>query len=114
MDQSGTEVSTAQVSHLHLPNGHEMKVSVNPLQCVHVVCRLFIPTNTDGQCSVFVLLDGELKKLSATLSLKRVLRRSDTPNHAGYHSIGHCSLLTPLRLDQELHHSAVALLTCQC
>ena len=42
-----------------------------------------------------MLLDGELKKLSATLSLKRVLRRCDDPNHAGYHSIGHCSLLTP-------------------
>ena len=48
-----------------------------------------------------------LEKLSATLSLKRVPRRCDTPNHAGYHSIGHCSLRTPLRMDQKLHHSAV-------
>ena len=53
-------VNFASIAHLHLSTGLQMRVSVNLLLCVHVVCRLFIPTNTGGQCSVFVLLDGEL------------------------------------------------------
>ena len=40
----GTEVSTSQVSRISTSNGHQLKVSVSLLLCVHVVSRLFIPT----------------------------------------------------------------------
>ena len=44
MDRGGTEVSTSQVSRTSTSNGHQMKVSVSLLLCVHVVFRLFTPT----------------------------------------------------------------------
>ena len=53
MDHRGTEVSTSQVSRISTFNGHQMKVSVSLLLCVHVVFWLFIPMTRAVDVCVF-------------------------------------------------------------